>query len=737
MSIMPRLQLPYLEKNSIKTKKSRKPNKTTVLLIDDEKDALLLLEKYLSFENYKVLTALSAAEGLEIYKKKKPSIIITDIVMPGMSGLELLQKIRKDDMETEILVLTGHSDIQSAITALKHQASDFLQKPVDFQVLRFALKRAVERLQLKQSVQEYTQSLERLIKQVDYSRNYLEAVVQNSPNALLTYDLDGTIISWNEAAEKITGFPAQEAIGHTLEDVFILEGALIEKEHIDAQETEKKDVIVQILTRNNEIRYISRNAQVIRDDKNRVVGVIESFIDVTEQIRNERLLEKRYLQVQTINEISKQVARSDDLNVVGQFTVEALVKSFFESSQVTLFFYDARRKGLVLQAMAGYQIEKAQKRFPQGSVFSTRKGVIGAAFRLGQTQIVDDVKRSKLFVEGIIEGIVSEFAFPIRSKDKIIGVLNIENTHQVPLDDSDRFMLEAIVEFMSISAERIEMLNHIRGQNRQLEKQAVELRQALEQVESQKAIIEEQNERLIKDLRKAGDFQKSLLPEELPEHKAVKFATLYIPSSQLGGDYYDVFDIDEYRTGILLADASGHGVAAAMLTAMFKMTFQKYAADIHTPAKVLTQINSDFCKVLQMGEFFTAFFAVLDRRSKTLTYANAAHPKPMLCLENRNEVLELDTNGFLLGVMDEGITFEQKEMRLKERSRLVIFTDGVNEAANPKGKQFGTERVKKSLLKNMQNAPADYLTHFEKQLRRYTKTKYFEDDVSIVVADIY
>lgn len=734
---MSRLQLPYLEKSSVKRKKSHKTGKTTVLLIDDEKDALLLLEKYLSFENYKVLTASNAADGLKIYKKKKPPIIITDIVMPGMSGLELLQTIRKEDMETEIIVLTGHSDIQSAITALKHQASDFLQKPVDFQVLRFALKRAVERLQLKQSVREYTQSLERLIKQVDYSRNYLEAVVKNSPDALLTYDLEGTIISWNEAAEKITGFPVEEAIGHTLEDIFILEGPLLNKENIEAQETEKKDVIVQILTRNNDIRYISRNAQVIRDEKERVVGVIESFTDVTEQIRNERLLEKRYLQVQTINEISKQVARSDDLAVVSQFTAEALVKSFFESSQVMLFFYDAAQKGLVLQALAGYRIEEAHKRFPLGSVFKTRSGVIGDTYRQGKTHIIDDVKQSGLFKKGIIEGIVSEFAFPIRSKDKVIGVLNIENTHQVRLDDSDRFMLEAIVEFMSISAERIEMLNQIRGQNRKLEKQAAELRRALEQVESQKTIIEEQNQRLIKDLRKAGDFQKSLLPERLPEHKSVKFAALYVPSSQLGGDYYDVFNIDEHKTGILLADASGHGVAAAMLTAMFKMTFQKYAADIHNPAKVLTQINRDFCKVLQMGEFFTAFFAVLDRRTKTLTYANAAHPKPMLFLQEKNEVMELDTNGFLLGVMDEGITFEQKEMQLTERSRLVIFTDGVNEAANPKGKQFGTQRIEKYLLKEIHNEPSKYLAHFEKHLRRYTKAEYFDDDVSIVVADIY
>ena len=708
-----------------------------ILLVDDDPNALRLYEKFLSFDNHRVLTTTNPQECLELYLKEKPDIIITDLVMPEMSGLELLQKIREKDLNTEVIVLTGHGDIKAVIQAIQNQASDFLQKPVDFQLLKFAVNRAIERLGLKREVQDRSRKLEALLRQVDYSRHYLQTIVQNSPNALLTYDLDGTIITWNEAAERITGYKEEEAIGHSLEDIFMLEGPIITQDSLEEGIGEQKNIIAQILTKKNELRYIHRNASVIRDEKNRVVGGIEGFLDVTEQIKNDRLLEKRYLQVQTINEISKQIARSQDLEAVGDFVVKALVKSFFESSQVTLFIYDPAKDRLVLRAMAGYQTEKAQKRFPLGSEFRADRGVLGAAFTERTPQIIHDVKQSGLFIDGIIEGVKSEFAWPFKAKNRVVGVLNIENTERIQLDESDRFMLEAIVEFLGISAERIEMLNHIKGQNKLLEQRAEELHNALGQVESQKMIIEEQNQRLLKDLKKAGDFQQSLLPEHLPQIEEVGFSAIYIPSSQLGGDYYDIFRIDDRNIGILLADASGHGVAAAMMTAMFKMTFQKYVTDVLSPAEVFAKLNTDFCKVFQMGEFFTAFYAVYDRMEKKLTYANAAHPKPILALKNKTELQELDTNGFLLGVMDMGIEYEQKELYLNEPARLMIFTDGVNEAANAKGKQYGIDRVKKQMVKNLHRTKDEFMNRLQKALYRFTKAETFEDDVSIIVADFH
>jgi serine phosphatase RsbU (regulator of sigma subunit) len=315
------------------------------------------------------------------------------------------------------------------------------------------------------------------------------------------------------------------------------------------------------------------------------------------------------------------------------------------------------------------------------------------------------------------------------------GILHIENTEHMKLDESDRFMLEAIAEFLGISTERIRLLNKITHQNHLLEEQAKDLRTALRKVESQKEIIEKQNTRLIQDLRKAGDFQKSLLPDSLPQFENIHFATSYIPSSQLGGDLYDIFNIDDDLVGIILADASGHGVAAAMLSAMFKMTLQKYAAEIVDPSQVMTRLNSDFCQVLQMGEFFTAFYAILNRRTGRFIYSNAAHPRPLLFNYKDGSMLELDTEGFLLGVMEEGIGYEQKELQLDGKIRLMIYTDGVNEATNAEEKQYGDDRVRMRLMEHAGDNPEDFLESIRKDLIKYTGSDTFEDDVSILVMD--
>lgn len=709
--------------------------KILVLIIDDEIEITNTLKRYLTLENYPVITANSGLEGYRKYQDEKPQVIITDIRMPQFSGLELLRKIRAEDQETEIIVVTGQGDLDSAIEALKFQASDFILKPFDLEVILISLERAVERLQLKQKVRLYTDELERLLRQVNYSKKYLETLVQNSPSALLTYELNGVITSWNEQAEQITGYSTSEAMGKSLNALFALEGPLID-ESAEQQGRVFQNIISQIVTKAHTIRFISRNANVIRNEENTAIGGIESFIDISERIKSERLLEKRYLQVQTINEIGKQVAGSSNLVELCDFISNRLVTTFFESSHVTLFFYNELMNKLQLTAMFGQQIERIKQRIPIGSYYDIDHGVIGHVFSSGQAQLCEDVTACPFFREGTLPQAVSEFAFPIRSKDRIFGVLNIENAEKMQLDESDMFMLEAIAEYLGISAERLEMLDKITHQNQLLEKQAADLREALYKVASQKEIIEKQNDRLLTDLKKAAEFQKSLLPVDLPELPEVKFAASYVPSSQLGGDFYDIFQITDDTMGMIVTDASGHGVAAAMLSAMFKMTLHKYASEILDPARVLELLNKDFCKVLQMGEFFTAFYAIFDHQTKRMVYCNAAHPKPLLLDYDSGQSVDLDSEGFLLGVMDKGIPFEQKELILNGNFRLLIFTDGVNETMNPDGEQFGEGRIRQGLLTHAAQDRNEYLNLIKNDLAVFSGSATFEDDVTLVVMDV-
>lgn len=726
----------------ILNKQVETPQRTTpekerpeILVVDDEAQICSTLLKYLSLEGYSVVSAADADEALSIYKDRNPQIIFTDIRMPGKSGLELLEEIRKKDNDTEIIVMTGHGDMDSAIRALKLRASDFIVKPIDFEVILLTIERASARIALREKVKRYTTDLEHLLAQIKTSKNYLEAVFRNSPNAMITCELDGVILSWNERAEEITGYSASEVVGKTLEQVLRLDNILLELDLPSGAAKTHDSSVSQILTKDRQLRYISRNVSQITGEDGKAIGIVESFIDLTEQIKSERLLEKRYLQVQTINDISKMVSSENDLIKLSRYVLHTLHQTFFESSLLSLFFEEKPMNTLVLKAFDGQGKEALKKKIKPGKKYPADKGIPWQVFRTGKALVVDNVPASTDYFRGTLSEAASVFAFPIRSKKRMYGVLNIENAERIRLDDSDRFMLETISEFLGVSAERIHLLNKITQQNRLLEKQADDLRSALRKVKSQNKTIENQNKRLITDLRKAGEFQKSLLPERLPQYENVRFAASYLPSSQLGGDIYDIFDIDDELVGIILADASGHGVAAAMLSAMFKMTLQKYAVEILDPAQVMTKLNSDFCQVLQMGEFFTAFYAILNRKTGQFIYSNAAHPRPLLYNYSNGSVAELDTEGFLLGVMDEGISYEQDKIILNENSRLVIYTDGINEAADKKGKMYGDERVRLRLLERADEAPEDFLKALYADLKKHTGSDIFEDDVTVLVMD--
>jgi len=709
--------------------------KQSVLIIDDEERITSTLVKYLDLEGFDPIAANDAYKGLELYHSLKPPIIITDILMPGKSGLELLEEIRNIDQETEIIVVTGHGDLDTAITALKYQASDFILKPIDFDILLLTLNRASERIGLRQKVKNYTSELEVLLKKVDTSKKYLETVFQNSPNALITYDLSGAISSWNSEAENITGFSQSEVLGKSLEQVLRLDNILLD---LSAQVQVEKNVtnsVAQILTKERQLRYINRNASSIKDQDDKVIGGIESFIDLTEQIKSERLLEKRYLQVQTINDISKMVSTENDFLKISDFVIDSLHKSFFESSLLAIYFYEKKEDALVLKSLTGQGKELLPDGVKPGKKYAKDRGIPGKVYQSGKAITVENVPSETEYFRSTLSEAFSAFAFPIHSKTRTYGILSIENAERIHLDESDQFMLDTISEFLGISAHRIQLLNQITHQNRLLEKQAGDLRTVLRKVNSQKETIEKQNTRLIEDLQKAGDFQKSLLPKSLPKYPNIDFAASYLPSSQLGGDIYDIFAIDEELVGVILADASGHGVAAAMLSAMFKMTLQKYAAEIIDPAQVMQKLNSDFCQVLQMGEFFTAFYAVLNRHSGQFVYCNAGHPRPLLYSYADGGVQELDTEGFLLGVMDDNITFEQKELTLDNAHRLVIYTDGVNEAIDEKQVMYGDDRVRMRLLERANNSAGEFIDALHKDLKKFAGSVVFEDDITVLVMD--
>ena len=137
----------------------------TVLFVDDEKDICDVLSISLSDLGYKVYTAENGQEALQIIQEINPPIVLTDIRMPVMDGIELLRRIKLQNPETEVIMVTGHGDMDLAIESLKHEATDFIVKPIKDEALEIALKRALERISLRRQLREYTENLEELVQE--------------------------------------------------------------------------------------------------------------------------------------------------------------------------------------------------------------------------------------------------------------------------------------------------------------------------------------------------------------------------------------------------------------------------------------------------------------------------------------------------------------------------------------------------------------------------------------------
>ncbi|MFQ8735479.1 MAG: sigma-54-dependent transcriptional regulator [Bilophila wadsworthia] len=139
--------------------------KETILLVDDEQGIRTVMGLSLRDAGYNVITVASGEEALQLFAERPIPIVITDIRMPGMNGLDLLKHIKILAPETEVILISGHADLEMAIQGLKLEASDFITKPIDDDLLHISLKRALERIAMRNKLKEYTSNLEKMINE--------------------------------------------------------------------------------------------------------------------------------------------------------------------------------------------------------------------------------------------------------------------------------------------------------------------------------------------------------------------------------------------------------------------------------------------------------------------------------------------------------------------------------------------------------------------------------------------
>jgi len=231
------------------------------------------------------------------------------------------------------------------------------------------------------------------------------------------------------------------------------------------------------------------------------------------------------------------------------------------------------------------------------------------------------------------------------------------------------------------------------------------------------------------NMRTAGRLQKKLLPPQPPNVPELRWAIHYAPLDDLGGDYYGYADPDANHLGMFIADASGHSIPAALVAIMTRYAFADVARTTIHPGEMLTKLNRRLCDITE-ERFVSAFYGVLDKRTGVLKYANAGHPYPLHRHGSTGEVKPLNAQGFLLGIIPEEV-YQEREVRLEPEDSLLFYTDGLIEARNEIGEQFGTERLTECLLHRRSSPEAD-VEEIIAQQRNFSGKEPLCDDLTIV-----
>jgi serine phosphatase RsbU (regulator of sigma subunit)/predicted ester cyclase len=200
-----------------------------------------------------------------------------------------------------------------------------------------------------------------------------------------------------------------------------------------------------------------------------------------------------------------------------------------------------------------------------------------------------------------------------------------------------------------------------------------------------------ERERAEQELRVARSIQQASLPKEVPALEGWQLSPFYRPAREVGGDFYDFFELKDGRLGIVVGDATGHGVPAALVMASARSMLRAVAQASDSPGEALRRVNDPLATDIPSNMFVTCFYAILDPDRGSLTYANAGHDLPYL--HRNGDAEELRARGMPLGLMPK-MGYEEKEITLQANEAALFYSDGLVEAHDPKGEMFGFPRLR-------------------------------------------
>ena len=227
--------------------------------------------------------------------------------------------------------------------------------------------------------------------------------------------------------------------------------------------------------------------------------------------------------------------------------------------------------------------------------------------------------------------------------------------------------------------------------------------------------------RIETELNMASNIQADMVPNIFPAFPDRTDFDVYAsmsPAKEVGGDFYDFFLIDEDTLALVIADVSGKGVPAALFMMISKILVQNYAMMGGSPKEVLESVNRQICKNNREEMFVTVWLGIVDLKTGKLTASNAGHEYPTIKKAGRSFEILKDKHGFVIGGM-QGVQYTQYELQLDKGSKIFVYTDGLAEANNEKGEQFGLKRIVENLKKVENGSPEDVLNGINEAVKKF------------------
>lgn len=327
----------------------------------------------------------------------------------------------------------------------------------------------------------------------------------------------------------------------------------------------------------------------------------------------------------------------------------------------------------------------------------------GACEKITETKICNLSKFAKK--SQLSEKFGSVAVSPLKSYNEVKGYLVAARKNEFIFYEEDKIAINTFSDYASVAIEN-----------------SILLEQSIEK------------ERLEKELDVAREIQRKILPSKNPDFENLSVSSVFIPAFEVGGDYYDFFEISKEKVGFIIADVSGKGISAAFIMAEIKGIFESLSQMIESPKEILVQANNILKSTLNKKSFVSALYGLIDMNEEVLYFSRAGHC-PVILIRN-GEVNLFKPSGIGLGLTNSyhfKEHLEEFKIDLKQNDNLIFYTDGITEAKNKELEDFGDERFIKILLNNADQTVEKISNEVIKEVTLFSKDHSQYDDITLVI----